>query len=200
MRRLERRAVVSASCGLGLLLLASSAIGQAAPKPAPAAAAPPAAAVTATPSRTTASFGDWTLRCDRFADATPPRHACELSLVVQNAADQNVLAQIAVGRPAAGEPLRITTVLPVNITVAATPKLIIDGKEAGSLDLAWVRCLPGGCIATAVVSDDVLRKLKTSPSPGQIEYHDAAGRDVKLPIPWRGFSEAFDALGKESAN
>jgi invasion protein IalB len=199
MRRLKRLTEVSASCALGLLILASSAIGQSAPKPAPAATAPPPA-VTATPSRTTASFGDWTLRCDRLADATPPRRMCELGLVVQNAGDQSVLAQIAVGRPATGEPLRLTAVLPANITVAVTPKLIIDGKEAGSLDLAWVRCLPGGCIATAVVSDDLLRKLKASPTPGHIEYHDAASREIKLPISLRGFGEAFDALGKESVN
>lgn len=201
MRRPERLALVAASCGLGLLLVVSSATGQSAPKPAPGAATPPAAAaVTATPSRTTASFGDWTLRCDRLAEATPPRRMCELSLVVQNAGDQNVLAQVAVGRPAAGEPLRITIVLPANITVAATPELIIDGKEAGSLDLAWLHCLPGGCIATAVISDDVLRKLKASPTPGRLEYHDATGREIKLPVPWRGFSEAYDAFGKEAVN
>ena len=153
-----------------------------------------------TPSRTTASFGDWTLRCDRIADATPPRKNCELGLVVQNAGDQNVLAQVAVGRPAAAEPLRFTTVLPANISVPVAPKLILEGKDAASLDLGWVRCLPGGCIATATVSDDLLRKLKASPTPGRIEYHDAAGREIKLPIPLRGFGEAFDALGKESVN
>jgi invasion protein IalB len=181
---------------MGLLVLASSAIAQTAPKP----AAVPPAAVTSTPSRTTASFGDWTLRCDRLADATPPRKNCELSLVVQNASDQNVLAQVAVGRPASGEPLRFTTVLPANIAVTVTAKLVVDGKEAASLDLGWVRCLPGGCIATAVVSDDVMRKLKASPTPGRIEYQDAAGREIKLPISLRGFGEAFDALGKESVN
>jgi invasion protein IalB len=186
-----------AACSMGLLLVAPSAVAQTATKPA---APPPAAAVAATPSRTTASFGDWTLRCDRLADATPPRRMCELGLVVQNAGDQNVLAQAAVGRPASGEPLRFTVVLPANITVAATPKLIIDGKETGSLDFTWVRCLPGGCIATAIVSDDLLRKLKASPTPGHIEYHDAAGREIKLPISLRGFGEAFDALGKESVN
>jgi invasion protein IalB len=185
------------------VVLVSSASAQTAPKPAaaaPPAAATPPAAVAAAPSRTTASFGDWTLRCDRLADATPPKRSCELGLTVQHAGDQTVLAQVAVGRPAAGEPLRFTAVLPANISVGTAPKLLVDAKDAGAVDLAWVRCLPGGCIATAGVSDDLLRKLKASANPGQLEYRDAAGREIKLPISWRGFGEAFEALGKEAVN
>jgi invasion protein IalB len=50
------------------------------------------------------------------------------------------------------------------------------------------------------VSDDLLRKLRSSATPGRFEYHDAANREVKLPVSFRGFSEAFDALGKEVGN
>ena len=209
MRRREYLAVLAATCGLGLVVLVSSANAQTATKPAaaappaaatPSAAAPPAAAVAAAPSRTTASFGDWTLRCDRVADATPPKRSCELGLAVQHAGDQSVLAQVAVGRPAAGEPLRFTAVLPANISVGTAPKLLVDAKDAGAVDLAWVRCLPGGCIATAGVGDELVRKLKAAAAAGQLEYRDASGREIKLPISWRGFGEAFEALGKEVVN
>jgi invasion protein IalB len=207
MRRREWLVALAATCGLGLVVLVSSANAQTAPKPAaatPSATAPPAAAApsaaTPSPSRTTASFGDWTLRCDRLADATPPKRTCELGLTVQNASDQSVLAQAAVGRPAAGEPLRFTAVLPANISVGTAPKLLVDAKDSGAVDLAWVRCLPGGCIATAGVGDDLLRKLKAAANAGQLEYRDAAGREIKLPMSWRGFGEAFEALGKEAVN
>jgi invasion protein IalB len=204
MRRIERLAKISAICGLGILVLASSAIGQTAPKPSPTATAPPpgmtAPSVATTPSRTTASFGDWTLRCDRNPDATPPRRSCELGFAVQNPGEQNALAQIAVGRLASAEPLRFTAMLPPNVTLPAGPKLFIDGKEPASVDLTWVRCLPGGCFATADVSDDLLRKLRSSATPGRFEYRDAANREVKLPVSFRGFGEAFDALGKEVVN
>ena len=122
MRRREWLVALAATCGLGLVVLVSSAMAQTAPKPAaaapPAAATAPAGGAAPSPSRTTASFGDWTLRCDRQADATPPKRSCELGLTVQHAGDQSVLAQVAVGRPAAGEPLRFTAVLPANISVA----------------------------------------------------------------------------------
>jgi invasion protein IalB len=87
-----------------------------------------------------------------------------------------------------------------NVTFPASPKLFVDGKDAASVDLTWMRCLPGGCFATADVSDDLLRKLKSSATPGRIEYRDAANRDVKLPFSFRGFGEAFDALGEEVVN
>ena len=37
--------------------------------------------------------------------------------------------------------------------------------------------MPGGCIATAGVGDDLLRKLKAAANAGQLEYRDAAGRE-----------------------
>ena len=84
MRRREWTVALAATCGLALVVLVSSASAQTAPAPAaaasPPAPAPPAAAPS--PSRTTASFGDWTLRCDRVADATPPKRSCELGLTV----------------------------------------------------------------------------------------------------------------------
>ena len=90
--------------------------------------------------------------------------------------------------------------LPPNVTLPASPKLFVDGKDAASVDLAWVRCLSGGCFATADVSDELLRKLKSSATPGRIECHDAANREVKPPVSFRGFDEVFDALGKEVVN
>jgi invasion protein IalB len=153
-----------------------------------------------------ASAGCWAQLVKRLnarpaaSPSMPPLKHCELGLIVQNTGDRNVLAQVAVGRPAAAEPLRFSIVLPANIAVSVAPKLVLEGKDAASLDLTWLRCLPGGCIATATVSDDLLRKLKSSPTPGRIEYHDAASREIKLSITLRGFGEAFDALGKEAVN
>ena len=196
MRRREYLVVLAATCGLGLVLLVSSANAQTAPKP--AAATPPAAA----PARAAPPRASATGPCAAIAWPMPrrPSGACELGLAVQHAGDQSVLAQVAVGRPAAGEPLRFTAVLPANISVGTAPKLLVDAKDAGAVDLAWVRCLPGGCIATAGVNDDLVRKLKAAAAAGQLEYRDASGREIKLPMSWRGFGEAFEALGKEVVN
>jgi invasion protein IalB len=84
--------------------------------------------------------------------------------------------------------------LPINVAFERAPKLIGD---TSSLELAWVRCLPTGCFANAIVPDDLLRKLRILKDPGRVEFRDGAGREVVLPISFRGLGEALDALASE---
>lgn len=188
-----------ATLGLCLVLsIATHAFGQTAPKtgatPAPPPAAPPAAPPAPAPDRTTASFGDWVLRCDRLPDVTPPRRVCELGQTVQRQGDAGPQAQVAVGRILPTDPFRLTLLLPINVAFEKAPRL--TGDQA-SLDLTWARCLPSGCFANAVVPDDLLSRLRAIKDAGRIEYRDGSGRDVALPISFRGFGEAFDALAVE---
>src|SRR6187402_2707847 len=81
------------------------------------------------PDTTTATFGDWTLRCDRRLDLTPPQRVCELGMVVQKQGETAAQAQFALGRVARGEALRITAVLPPNIAIKSNPKVVVDGKD-----------------------------------------------------------------------
>jgi invasion protein IalB len=151
---------------------------------------------SAAPDRTTASFGDWVLRCDRRADVTPPQRFCEVGQSVQRQGDAGPQAQLALGRILPADPIRMTLLLPINVAFEKPPKLTGD---TASLDLTWVRCLPTGCFANAVVSDDLLRKLRLVKDLGRMEYRDGTGRDVVLSISFRGFSEALDAFVTESA-
>lgn len=193
------------AAGLGLLVasFAIDALGQASSprviQP-PAPPAPPAAVQPAAPApdRTTASFGDWTLRCDRRADMTPPQRFCEIGQIVQRAGDAGPQAQFALGRVAAGEPLRLTVLVPVNVTFAGGAKLV--GDSSTTLDLVWLRCIPAGCFANAVVADDLFRKLKILKESGRVEYKDAVGRDISVPVSFRGFPEATEAFLQESSN
>jgi invasion protein IalB len=179
------------------LAFSTQAFGQAAPKPGTMPLPPAAAAPAPAPDRTTASFGDWVLRCDRRADVTPPQRFCELGQTVQRQGEAGPQAQLAVGRILPTDPIRITLLLPINVAFDKGPKLTGDTT---SLDLAWVRCLPTGCFANGIVSDDVLRKLRTIKDAGRIEYRDGTGREVALPISFRGFGEALDAFNRESSN
>lgn len=181
-----------------LVLLAGTAAAQTDPKPATPAVAPSATA--AMPDRTTASFGDWVLRCDRRNDLTPPRRFCELGQTIQRSGDAGPQAQIAVGRLGSTDPIRFTILLPINITLQSPPKVIVEGADRQSFELIWMRCIANGCFATAVMSDEVLRKLQSQKEAGRIEYKDGAGREIVLPISFGGFSQAFDAFIRESTN
>lgn len=190
-----------------LIISASAAVAQApAPRqgnsapPAPAAtapAAPPAAAqVPSEPSVTTASFGDWTLRCQRL-DAAKPGRVCEVALVLQAQGQQAPIAQIAIGRVANNEPLRITAVMPVSVTFPSSVQIILGEKDAKPLDLPWRRCIPTGCFADAAPSDELVKQWRKAGEAGRIQFRDAAGRELALPLSTRGLDPALDALAKE---
>jgi invasion protein IalB len=161
--------------------------------PAPAAAAPAApAAATSDPAQTTATYGDWVLRCVRPENS--PR-VCEVvqSMVVQG--QQQPVAQVAVGYDKAD--LRFTMLVPPAISLSRAPFLGIPGATQPHYDLTWRRCLPNGCFADVQVGAEMQKLLRSRNDPMQIEFKDAGERDVKLPLSLRGLVAALDALAKE---
>ena len=155
-----------------------------------------AVAVSATPERTTASFGDWILRCET-ASVAPSSRTCEVALAVTLQGQQNPMAQVAIGRQAVNEPKCLTVVLPPNISFAAKPNVSTTKAGALPLELTWQRCAPGGCFASAPVSEELVGTLSSVSEPGKLQFRDAAERDVALPLSFRGLSQALAALGKE---
>ncbi len=176
----------------------------AAPAPglAPASAAPAApAAVPAVPQQTTAVFADWTLRCTRLPGAaagTSGAQACEAVQGVQR--EDRPIAQVAIGRPAKGQPLQVTVLVPPSVSLG-NPAALSTGRDGDPvLDLSWRRCLPGGCLADAALNDDAVRRLRGWAEPGRIAYADGGGRSVALPFSPRGLAQALDALAREDAD
>jgi invasion protein IalB len=180
-----------------LMVAAGPAAAQpAAPKPA-SPATPAAQPVSAEPSSTTASFGDWTLRCQRASDAAKSGRICEVAQVLQAQGQQTPIAQVALGRLAAGEPLRVTAVMPVSVSFPSSVQIVMGEKDAKPLDLPWRRCIPGGCFADAAPGEDLIRQWRKASEPGRIVFKDAAGRELALPLSTRGLDQAVEALAKE---
>jgi invasion protein IalB len=177
---------------VGALLWSATAAGQTAPK-ASGQAAP-------APDRTTASFGDWVLRCDRRSDVTPAQRFCEVGQTIQRPGDSGPQAQVGLGKIQPTDPIRITVLLPINVSLQPAVKIITDGPEAQTIELAWQRCLPTGCFTNAVLSDEVLKKLRVQKDGGRLDYRDGGNREVNLPISFRGFGEAWEAFLRETSN
>ncbi len=158
---------------------------------APAAPAAPAPAAPITePQRTTADFGDWTLRCDR-PEGRPP--VCEVAQAVQSG--NQTVAQMAIGRAVPTEPLRLTLLVPVSVTLGAPPRL--SAGAGAPIELGWSRCLPAGCFADRAMDDAALARLRALAEPGRITFTDGAGREVALPYSPRGLAGALDALARQ---
>ena len=158
--------------------------------------APTLAPVSSEPESTTANFGDWILHCTRVQGATQRLKLCEVvqSIVVQG--QSNPIAQIALGRVAADEPLKVTAVLPNNVSFPSDVSLAINEKDPLAAELSWRRCLPGGCFADADVKEELATHWRSQTEKGTLKFKDGAGRDVVLPFSFRGLAQALDALEK----
>ena len=164
------------------------------------AAAPPVASSPA-PNVTTATFLDWTLKCNRLGEAPAFRRSCELeNVILAGNGQQGLQAQIAVGRVMPGEPLKLTVVLPPNVQFIPGPRFVLEGKEALAIDLVWSRCLPGSCFASAEIKEELIRKMKEDGEVARVEYRDGPGREVKVAVSLRGFNDALEALKRDSQN
>ncbi len=166
------------------------------PKPSPDAAPKKEEPVSGEPQLTTASFGDWVERCQRLAGAGDVRRVCEVALTVTatNNGQNAPLAEIAIGRVKKSEPLKLTLVLPVNVSFPSAPKLSLEGQDA--IDLTWRQCVPAGCFAEASFGTDQQSALRDAKS-AKVESKAAGGQPFNFAISLRGLPQALDALAKE---
>ncbi|RYC31601.1 invasion protein [Lichenibacterium minor] len=186
-----------ATAVLASVILAAAPSSAASAQTAKPAAAPPAPAapVSADPSVTTASYGDWTARCEKGAGEKAQR-ICEAVQTVQLPNQQVAVAQIAFGHAASAEPLKLVVVLPVDVWFPSTVRILAGDKDPAGVELAWRRCLPVGCFAESTGSDEAARRWRNENGQGRIVYKDGLNRDVTLPVSFRGLAQALDALGK----
>jgi invasion protein IalB len=205
------RVTFKALAATAMLAASLPATGQAQPgaprpaaPPAPAAQPAPAAGPDGNPDRTMAVFSDWVVRCEtRPANGTAAAaRLCEMAQTTQDQRQQPV-AVLAIGRVAKGEPLRLVAQVPVNLQVGPPAKLMLEVPNRPAeapLTIAFRNCTPRGCFAELELRDEaVLRRLRARPAEaaGRLEWKDAGGGDASIPVSFRGFTAALDALAKE---
>jgi invasion protein IalB len=198
-----RRIMSMIRIGLGILGaivvlgLGSQAFAQPPKSVAAASDTKPERSVNAEPNSTLASFGDWTLRCQRLDNGAESQHICEVAQQIRAKDQQTPVAELAIGRLKKADPLRLTIILPVNISFTNQPGFSADGKVPEPLALGWRKCLSVGCVADALLNDEMLRRWKAQTNAGHITWTDAAGRDLAIALSFRGLTQALDALSKE---
>jgi len=176
---------------MSAVLFAAPALAQQPPQ-----AQPPKPQASAEPTSTTASYVDWVLRCQKVGGAAVTR-VCEVAQSLTVKGQNGPVAQIAIGRTSAKERLRLTVVIPVNVSFPSTLRLGLGDKPEQAVALAWKRCLPVGCFADVEVTDDLLKRLRAPVEGPRLFFVDGAGRELPLPFSLSGLPQALDALGKE---
>jgi invasion protein IalB len=199
---MDRVCIAAIVCG-AMIAVMRPAEAQTTPKPAARppsaeAPAPQTAPVGAEPQSTTATFGDWVLRCVQGTAPNQSQRLCEVAQTLE-VKGEGVVAEIALGRLGPKEPVRLTIVLPTNVSLSSGVRIGLSEKDETPTELSWRRCLPGGCIAEADIRDDVLRSWRGQSGAGQIQYLLASARPLNLSFSFRGLAVALDNLAKGAA-
>lgn len=179
------------------IFVASGAAMAASPKATQGAAPSTAATQSIQPQSTSATYGDWTVSCQRLTSSTG-KPACEVNQYVRVQGLKDPVALIAFGYLPDSTALTLTVMTPNNVTLSEPPKAYSEASGGAAIELSWRRCIPGGCFAAGPVGNDALKAWRASREAGRIEYRDAAGQMISLPLSMNGYATALDALRRES--
>jgi invasion protein IalB len=142
------------------------------------------------PRLTTATYNDWTVRCEMHDTVK----TCEMEQTSQ--VEGRPVSQIAIGRPSKGTPMRIVFQVPINAWLPAGVTLVTAEKEP-NISASFKRCIGNGCLADADLNDDAVKRLRTHSENGKLLFKDATQQEVTIPVSFKGFAEAFDAMAKD---
>jgi invasion protein IalB len=158
----------------------------------PAMAAP---APADAPQRTTSTYADWVVQCDR-RPGSPPQIVCAMAQATQVRGKSIMFSRVVITHAAKGKPYAFSVELPVDASF--TKGVRVQTKDADTLLSApFERCVPAGCIAHIDLGAAVLKRLRATVGTGKLLFADAAGRDVTVPLSFHGFARAFDAMTEQ---
>lgn len=136
-----------------------------------------------------AQYGDWQMSCD-----TPPGASFEQCAIIQNvtAEDQPNVGLSVIVLKTADQKARLLRVLaPLGVLLPNGLGLNVDGKDMGRV--AFVRCLPTGCVAEVVMDDALLKTLSTGQSAIFVVFKTPE-EGVGIPVSLKGFADGFAKL------
>jgi invasion protein IalB len=147
-----------------------------------------------TSQSTTATYNDWVVRCEKGDQG----NVCEMTQTTQLKDTSQLVSLIAVGAPKADGSAKVVFQLPVNVWLQAGVTLASsDGQTA--IVSNFTRCLPAGCFAETDINQTVLKKLRAMKDQGSLRFKDGNQKDVTIPVSFKGFTQANDAMAKEGA-
>ncbi|HHS83263.1 MAG TPA: invasion associated locus B family protein [Devosia sp.] len=133
--------------------------------------------------------GDWQMSCD-----TPPGASAEQCAIIQNVTAENqpnVGLSVIVLKTADQQARLLRVLVPLGVLLPNGLGLNVDGKDMGRV--AFVRCLPNGCVAE-VIMDDALLDVLSKGNTAIFVVFKTPEEGIGIPVSLNGFSEGFAAL------
>lgn len=135
------------------------------------------------------THGAWSIICD-----TPPGATSEQCVMMQNvvAEDRPEMGLSVVVLRTADNKAEILRVLaPLGVLLPNGLGLNVDGEDMGRV--AFVRCLPNGCIAEVLLDDDLIATLSEGSNAIFVVFRTPE-EGIGIPVSLEGFQEGFDNL------
>lgn len=153
------------------------------------------AAILLVPSAFAAKDGDkikdWTVACEKDKDKKPTDR-CFIVQTVVNGKDNPVLQMSAGYLKSSNKPAAFLT-LPLGVSLPAGISLKIDEHEP--VRTQYERCIPSGCVAGLMLTDELMKALKGG-TQIKVQVYDG-DKPVTMPISLKGFGPGFDGLKKK---
>ncbi|MEO6394484.1 MAG: invasion associated locus B family protein [Devosia sp.] len=136
-----------------------------------------------------AQYGDWQMSCD-----TPPGASFEQCALIQNvtAEDQTNVGLSVIVLKTADKKARLLRVLaPLGVLLPNGLGLNVDGVDMGRV--AFVRCLPNGCVAEVVMDDTLISTLGKGKTAIFVVFKTPE-EGIGIPVSLSGFEAGFTQL------
>jgi len=113
-------------------------------------------------------------------------------------ANNEVVSVIAIGATNKNAQTKVVFQVAVNVWVAGGVTLA-GGAGQTAISSNFTRCIPTGCFAETEIGQDVIQKLRTMKDQGTLRFEDANQKPVAIPVSFKGFNQAYEALLKQGA-
>jgi invasion protein IalB len=136
-----------------------------------------------------ATFGDWQESCD-----TPPGASFQQCAIIQNVTAENqpnVGLSVIVLKTADRKANLLRVLAPLGVLLPNGLGLNVDGKDMGRV--AFVRCLPNGCVAEVAMDDNLIKTLSNGKSAIFVVFKTPE-EGIGIPVSLKGFADGFAQL------
>ena len=136
-----------------------------------------------------AQHGDWQMSCD-----TPPGASFEQCAIIQNVTAENqpnVGLSVIVLKTADQQARLLRVLAPLGVLLPNGLGLNVDGTDMGRV--AFVRCLPNGCVAEVIMDDALIETLSKGTTAIFVVFKTPE-EGIGIPVSLVGFGDGFAAL------
>ena len=147
------------------------------------------AARSAEPEQTTATYGEWTVRCVA-REALPP---CDMLQVAMEQGSGRTVLRLSLAHLGERDRIGVQAWVPLGVWVSAGVQIQADGQEVVLAGFGFTRCEGSGCFIEGVVEESSLAPFKRGKEGGLVVL-DSAGSPRGVRLGFSGFTAALETM------